>query len=168
MSEGSPVTIRQATTADYDDLIHQVDRWWGGRPMAAMLPRLFFQHLGPWIYVALRNEERLGFLCAFRSQSDDGIAYCHFIGVDPEARGLGIGEALYMRLFVDAAAAGCREVHSVTSPTNQGSIAFHRRLGFEVQPGSRCEAHVPYSPDYDGPGEDRVRLLMRLVQMQQG
>jgi ribosomal protein S18 acetylase RimI-like enzyme len=163
VSEASPVTIQQATPADYDDLIGKVDCWWGGRAMSAMLPRLFFQHFGPWTYVARRDGERLGFLCAFRSQSDDGVVYCHFIGVDPEARGLGIGEALFTRLFVDAAAAGCREVHSVTSPLNGGSIAFHRRLGFEVQAGPRTEANVPYTPDYDGPGEDRVRFIMRLA-----
>jgi GNAT superfamily N-acetyltransferase len=167
VSEASLVTIRQATPADYDTLIGNVDRWWGGRSMASMLPRLFFQHFGPWSYVAQRDVEPIGFLCAFRSQSDDGVIYCHFIGVAPDARGIGIGEALYTRLFVDAAAQECREVHSVTSPVNRGSIAFHRRLGFEAQPGPRYEADVPYTPDYDGPGEDRVRFVMRLAQMAQ-
>jgi ribosomal protein S18 acetylase RimI-like enzyme len=164
VSDSSPITIRAAVPADYDHLIGKVDQWWGGRDMAAMLPRLFFQHFAPWTYVAQRAGERLGFLCAFRSQSDDSVVYCHFIGVDPDARGLGIGEALYARLFVDAEAAGCREVHSVTSPRNSGSIAFHRRLGFEVQPGAATDANVTYTPDYDGPGEDRVRFIMRLDQ----
>lgn len=164
MSEPSPITIRQATPDDYDHVIGKVDRWWGGRSMASMLPRLFFQHFGPWTYIALRDEERVGFLCALRSQSNDDVVYCHFIGVDSEARGLGIGEALYSRLFVDAAAVGSREVHAVTSPMNSGSIAFHRRLGFEVQPGPSVEADIRYAPDYDGPGEDRVRFIMRLAQ----
>jgi ribosomal protein S18 acetylase RimI-like enzyme len=41
----------------------------------------------------------------------------------------------------------------VTGPVNEGSIAFHRRLGFEI------EAEVA---DYDGAGEARVLLEKRL------
>ena len=41
----------------------------------------------------------------------------------------------------------------MTSPANEGSLAFHRALGFE-----------PSEPKagYDGPGEDRVVLTRRL------
>jgi hypothetical protein len=42
----------------------------------------------------------------------------------------------------------------VTSPLNQGSLAFHEALGFEVE---RIAA------DYDGPGEDRALLVKRLI-----
>jgi RimJ/RimL family protein N-acetyltransferase len=44
-------------------------------------------------------------------------------------------------------------VHCVTSPKNTGSIAFHTRLGFEV------EAEVE---GYDGSGESRVLLAKTL------
>src|SRR5205085_2631795 len=50
-------------------------------------------------------------------------------------------------------AAGRDVVRCVTSPRNEGSIAFHRRLGFEV------EAEIA---DYDGAGEARVLLTTRL------
>ena len=29
---------------DYFPIIQDIDAWWGGRPMAGMLPRLFFEH----------------------------------------------------------------------------------------------------------------------------
>ena len=41
----------------------------------------------------------------------------------------------------------------MTAPVNTGSLAFHTRLGFEV------EAEVE---DYDGSGESRVLLVKRL------
>jgi ribosomal protein S18 acetylase RimI-like enzyme len=156
------LVIRQGTEADYDWFIAQLDAWWGGRSMASMLPRLFFKHFPPWTYVADLHGEPIGFLCGFRSQSDPSVVYCHFIGVSPGARGRGVGERLYERLFVDALAAGCTEVHAVTSPQNQGSIAFHTRLGFSVIPGSCESGGLSWHPDYDGPGENRVRFKRAL------
>jgi hypothetical protein len=45
-------------------------------------------------------------------------------------------------------------VRSVTSPANAESVAFHEALGFAVD---------RVAPDYDGPGQDRVLLVKRLV-----
>lgn len=157
------LVIRPGTGADYDRFISQLDAWWGGRSMASMLPRLFFTHFEPWTYVAELDGKAVGFLCGFRSQSDPAVIYCHFIGIAPEARGQGAGERLYERLFADALAAGCTEVHAVTSPQNRGSVAFHTRVGFSVVPGSQEFDGVSWHPDYDGPGEDRV-LFKRALQ----
>lgn len=150
--------IRGADPADYDRVVAQLDRWWGGRHMAPMLPRLFFQHFGPWTFIAENDGNVVGFLAGFRSQTDERQVYCHFIGVAPAARGLGIGEALYHRLFTDAQAAGCTEILAVTSPVNIGSIAFHGRMGFEPFEGPQATGDVPCFANYNGPGEDRVRF----------
>jgi hypothetical protein len=156
------ITIRQANPDDYDRVIGDVDDWWGGRQMAAMLPRLFFTHFRPWTYVAVRDHAIVGFIAAFQSQTHSSQVCCHFIGVDPTARGQGIGEALYQRLFSHAAEMGCEEVLAVTAPTNQPSINFHVRVGFDIIRDSYVEDAVPYSADYDGPGEDRVRFRIGL------
>jgi len=63
------------------------------------------------------------------------------------------GRDLYERFFGTVRAAGRDVVRCVTGPVNEGSIAFHRRLGFEI------EAEVA---DYDGAGEARVLLRKRL------
>jgi L-amino acid N-acyltransferase YncA len=152
------VTVRHAEPDDYDRLIASVDAWWGGRRMAGMLPRLFFTYFRPWTYVAVHDEAIIGFLAAFRSQTDPSQVYCHFIGVDPGWRGRGVGEALYQRLFVEAVSRGSREVLAVTAPTNSGSLAFHSRLGFAPLPGPCSQCGAPFTPAFDGPGEDRVRL----------
>jgi ribosomal protein S18 acetylase RimI-like enzyme len=143
--------IRHADPADHARVVAVVDAWWGGRPMAAMLPKLFFIHFRDTSFVADDDGELAGFLCGFRSQTFDDEAYIHFVGVDPSRRGSGLGRMLYERFF--DAIAPRTVVHAVTSPVNERSVAFHRALGFEVD---------RVQPDYDGRGEARVQLVKRL------
>ncbi len=127
-----------------------LDEWWGGeRHMVDMLPRLFFMHFRDTSFVAERDGELTGFLVGFFSQSDPEAAYVHFVGVSPRERGSGLGRVLYERFFEAARANGRRTISCVTSPANEGSIAFHRAIGFEPSPPQA---------GYDGPGEDRVVL----------
>jgi ribosomal protein S18 acetylase RimI-like enzyme len=153
--EQSPrvVTIRHAEAADHARISPHLDAWWGGRPMRAMLPRLFFEHFRDTSFVAEDDGEVVGFLCGFLSQTFPDEAYVHFVGVRPDRRGGGLAGELYERFFAAARAAGRSVVRCVTAPVNEASVAFHRRLGFEI------EAEVP---DYDGGGEPRVLLSKRL------
>jgi ribosomal protein S18 acetylase RimI-like enzyme len=145
--------IRNAEPADYLRVTRVVDEWWGGRQMAAMLPKLFFAHFRDTSFVAESEDGALaGFLCGFRSQTFADEAYVHFVGVDPATRGGGLGRELYERFF--AAVAPRTIVRAVTSPVNERSVAFHRAIGFEVK---RVDEH------YDGPGEPRVLLVKRLA-----
>ena len=122
--------------------------------MRAMLPRLFFEHFRDTSFVAEDEDgELVGFLCGFLSQTFPDEAYVHFVGVRPDRRGDGLGAELYERFFAAARATGRSVVRCVTAPVNEGSVTFHRRLGFEV------EAEVPR---YDGSGESRVLLRKRL------
>jgi ribosomal protein S18 acetylase RimI-like enzyme len=149
------VTIRHAKPSDYGRVIGRVNVWWGGREMAPMLPQLFFLHFEGTSFVAEGDDEELaGFLCGFLSQTNADEAYIHFVGVDPERRGEGIGGALYERFFDEVQAQGRMVVRCVTSPGNEESIAFHEALGFVLD---------RVVPDYDGPGEDRVLLVKRLA-----
>jgi predicted GNAT superfamily acetyltransferase len=148
------VTIRGAQPHDHARVMAVVDDWWGGRPMAAMLPRLFFEHFGDTSFVAEDDGELAGFLCGFLSQSEPRAAYVHFVGVAPTMRGSGLARTLYECFFEVARAHGRDVVQAVTSPVNTTSVAFHRAMGFEVR--------EPVS-GYDGPGEDRVRLTKHLT-----
>jgi ribosomal protein S18 acetylase RimI-like enzyme len=121
--------------------------------MRAMLPRLFFEHFRDTSFVAEDDGELVGFLCGFLSQTFPDEAYVHFVGVRPDRRGGGLGAELYERFFTAARAAGRSVVRCVTAPVNEASVAFHRRLGFEIE----AEA-----PDYDGSGEPRILLCKRL------
>lgn len=144
--------VRHAEPADYARVIAVVDQWWGGRPMAAMLPKLFFVHFRDTSFVVEEDGGLVAFLCGFRSQTHDDEAYIHFVGVDPARRGAGLGRLLYERFF--AAVAPRTVVRAVTAPVNERSVAFHEAMGFEVE---------RVDEDYDGRGEARVLLVRRLA-----
>ena len=150
MSTG--LLLRHAEPDDHARVIAVIDDWWGGRPMAAMLPRLFFVHFRETSFVMEEAGELAGFLCGFLSQTHADEAYVHFVGVDPACRGRGVGRMLYERFF--DAVAPRSVVRCVTSPVNEASIAFHTSLGFEIE---------KTAANYDGRGGDRVLLLRRLL-----
>ena len=144
--------MRNAASADYDRIAPLVDEWWGGRQMAAMLPKLFFVHFRDTSFVAEDDGELAGFICGFRSQTYADEAYVHFVGVDPNRRGSGLGRELYDRFF--AAVAPRSIVRAVTSPLNEPSVAFHRAIGFDLE---------RVDENYDGRGGDRVLMSKRLA-----
>ena len=144
-------SVRHAEPSDYGRVIDVIDQWWGGRQMAAMLPKLFFVHFRDTSFVAEDDGALAGFLCGFRSQTHDDEAYVHFVGVDPGRRGSGLGRTLYERFF--EAVAPRTIVRAVTSPVNERSVAFHQAIGFEVE---------RVDEDYDGRGESRVLLVKHL------
>lgn len=157
----SAAQLRQLRPADYGLVIAVVDEWWGGRPMAGMLPRLFLEHFAGTSFAADRDGVLAGFLVGFVSQSRPGEAYIHFVGVHPSQRGHGLGRQLYGTFFDAVWTRGCTVVRAVTAPVNTGSIAFHRRMGFEVEPGEVRDG-IPITAGYDGPGRDRVRFVKHL------
>jgi ribosomal protein S18 acetylase RimI-like enzyme len=146
------VEIRTADASDYERIVAVVDEWWGGRKMRPMLPRLFLDHFAETSLV-IEDDGRLeAFLVGFLSPARHDEAYIHFVGVRPGCRRSGLARALYERFFELARADGRTLVRCVTSPVNEGSVAFHRKLGFEDD----------VVADYDGPGADRVAFVKRL------
>lgn len=156
-------SMRPLRADDYAPVTAVVDDWWGGRPVRPMLQRLFFEHFSETSFVLERGAELHGFLIGFRSQSAPAAAYIHFVGVAPAGRGQGCGRLLYERFFARVAALGCAEVHCITSPVNTGSIAFHRRMGFELVDTGACRDGVPVSLDHAGRGEHRVLFRKTLA-----
>lgn len=148
--------IRQAESSDYQHIISVVDKWWGGRRMADMLPRLFFIHFRPTSFVAEQSNEIVGFITGFVSQTFPDEAYIHFVGIHPQFRKGGLARTLYERFFVTVRNRGCRIVRCVTSPINKNSIAFHLQMGFSVKESEKIRDGIPVIEGYDGIGEDRV------------
>jgi ribosomal protein S18 acetylase RimI-like enzyme len=151
-------TIRHLETSDQTPILQVVDLWWGGRPMAALLPRLFFEHFHPTSFVLEEAEAMRGFLIGFRSQTSPTTAYIHFVGVDPTRRSQGLGRMLYQHFFEVVHQSGCTEVHAITSPVNKGSIAFHKSMGFEILPGDAKVDGIAVTRNYDGNEGERVRF----------
>ena len=168
--EATEARIRPLRPSDFAPVIAVIDEWWGGRAMAQMLPRLFFDHFTDTSFAAVRDgalddardAALAGFLVGFVSQSQPGDAYIHFVGVHPPERGHGLGRRLYSTFFDVVRARGCTRVRAVTSPVNTGSVAFHRRMGFRLEPGDAQAGGIPVTTGYDGPGQDRVCFVRDL------
>jgi ribosomal protein S18 acetylase RimI-like enzyme len=153
--------LRPVTIADYSPIIAIVDSWWG-RPVAAMLPRLFFEYFASTSLIAEADGERIGFLVGFLPPVPSTDAYIHFVGVRPGSRQAGIGRAIYKAFFDLACFENRARVCCVTSPANQRSIAFHLAMGFAIKPSQTTIDGLPFHPDYDGPGEDRIVFVKLL------
>jgi GNAT superfamily N-acetyltransferase len=130
------VHVRTACPADYGPIITVVDSWWG-RPMALGLPRLFLDHFWASSQVGEDQEGVAGFL----------IGFVHFVGVRPDRRRGGLARHLYHAFAARARELGCTELQAITSPTNTGSIGFHRSIGFTVS---------DVIDDYNGRGRPMV------------
>lgn len=154
--------IRYAEPSDYDRVISALNDWWGGRLMSDMLPRLFFVHFRGTSFVAEENGKIIGFLVGFLSQTFAEEAYVHFVGVHPDSRRRGVGRALYERFFEAVERHGRPIVRCVTSPVNKASIAFHTRIGFQIEPQNAIADGIAIYPDYDGPAHDRVLFVKKL------
>lgn len=155
------VVIRSLEAEDFRPIIGVVDEWWG-RPIRRLLPRYLFDHFSNTSFIAEDHGEIVGFLVGFLSPARADEAYIHFAGVAPTWRGRGIARDLYSRFYELARADGRTEVRAITSPENRGSIEFHHRLGFELEPAPIVDGGVPVHADYGPDGEVRVAMKKRL------
>jgi len=154
--------FRNVRELDYLPVISIIDNWWGGRHMADMLPKLFFQHFQDTSFIAEQDGQIIGFLIGLVSQTIPTEAYVHFIGVHPDYRKDGVAKSLYQMFFEKVREKGCDVVRCVTSPINKTSIAFHTRIGFQIEKGTGEVDGVPVTMIYDGIRQDRVLFVKEL------
>lgn len=146
--------IRPAKPQDYDAIIAVANEWWG-RDMVPGLPRLFLDHFWETSLYAEDSEGRIaGFLIGFHSPSQRTEAYIHYVAVHPDERRSGLARRMYVEFFDRAAVAGRSVVRAITSPSNEQSVEFHRRMGFTV---------TGPATDYNGPGHS-VMLFTRSLE----
>lgn len=133
--------------ADDFDAARAVADAWFGHPVGLTLHRLFFDQLGPHgVWIARGDGAPAGFLLGLVSESEPDLAYVHLHAVDPALRGIGVGADLYRAFGARASGRGCTRIRALAAPHRDGSMAFHRALGFAG----------PLREGYLGPGEDRV------------
>ncbi|MFD1412430.1 GNAT family N-acetyltransferase [Oceanobacillus jeddahense] len=154
--------IRSLQRSDYDVLIPQINDWWGGRDMAGMLPKLFFNHFKDTSFIVEEDEEIVGFLIGFLSQDKSDEAYIHFVGVHPDYRKKNIGKILYDNFLNKVKMADRKVIRCITSPVNKTSIAFHQKMGFVIEQGDKTVDGVAVKSNYDGVGNDRVLFKKKI------
>lgn len=141
------MNTRNVVEDDYFKVMDVINDWWGGRQMTYLLQRLFFEHFQSTSFIVEDEKNRLSaFLIGFVSQSHPNEAYIHFVGVNPELRNKGLARELYNLFFSKVRTLGCDTVRCITSPVNEGSVAYHKSMGFSVTLGM----------DYAGKGQDRI------------
>lgn len=155
--------LRNIADLDYIPITRVLNDWWNGRQMTDMLPRLFFKHFTEISFVIEHNNKIVAFIVGFISQAYPNEAYIHFVGVDPEYRQKNLGRRMYERFFEVVKAKGCNTVRSITSPVNKLSITFHKRMGFQIEPGDLIVDGELINKDYDGPGQDRLLFVKTIV-----
>jgi ribosomal protein S18 acetylase RimI-like enzyme len=162
------IQIRHAEPEDYDPIIIVLDDWFDGRPVSRMLHRLFFIHFRETSFVVEEEGKPVGFLVGFLSQTFPDEAYIHFVGVHPERRKAGVGRKLYEHFFDAARKNGRNTIRCITSSVNKSSIAFHLRMGFEIEPQETETDGIPVHRNYDGHGIERVLFVTKLTSRMHG
>jgi ribosomal protein S18 acetylase RimI-like enzyme len=135
------ITIEPMTLTDMAAILAELDRFWGGRDVRFLHQKALVQEFGDTCLVARGPDGQIaGYLIGFPAPR--GLGYIHAVAVRDSARGTGCGQALYQAFATAVAVHGADRLKAITNVINTGSVAFHRRLGFDVK---RVE-------DYDGPG----------------
>jgi ribosomal protein S18 acetylase RimI-like enzyme len=145
------ITVGHVRDGDLAEILRNFERYWGDRELPRYLHHpMFFLEFGDTAFVARTTPagEIAGYLLGFVAPA--GVGYIHFVAVRDDARSLGFGRALYETFQAAAAERGAIALKAITSEENQGSVAFHKRMGF---------TDITRVEDYGGSG--RVRIVMR-------
>ena len=158
--------VSQLHVDDFPYISQRLDSWWGGRNMAAMLPRLWFKDFSETSFV-IKNlaGNPIAFLVGYVSPQDPDKGYVHFIGVDPAYRKAGLGRLLYENFAEKVKGLGVTRIEAVTSPINTTSLGFHEKLGFVARQSDGSFVKPTESEpliDFDGIGENRISLVLHL------
>ncbi|MGV9354796.1 N-acetyltransferase family protein [Streptomyces misionensis] len=136
--------ITPPETADLHRVLADHHRYWGERDLRSLHLTALVREFGETCLVARAEDGIHGYVIGFVTPARTG--YVHLIAVRDDARGTGLGHRLYTAFAEAAQRQGAVRLKAITSPGNTGSIAFHRRLGFEARTVD----------DYNGPGRAMV------------
>ena len=134
----------------YAEVLAALPAFWGERDLRALHQPVWLRQLAGHTHVVRDDELLLGYLVGVVSTG--GVAYVHLVATRQGARRRGVGRVLHTAFLEHARSSGAQRVEAITTPANEGSVAFHRRLGFAAQ----------LVVDYAGPGQDRVLLTRPL------
>jgi ribosomal protein S18 acetylase RimI-like enzyme len=162
MTAASDLVIDRIRDEDFAEILRDFPRFWGERDSLRHLHHpMFVLEFGDTAFVARRRDAQgagqsgrdgiVGYLLGFVAPTGDG--YIHFVAVRDDARGCGVGRQLHAAFERAAVARGAVALKALTSPENEGSMAFHRRIGF---------TDITRVEDYGGWGRPRIVMRKRL------
>ncbi|MEU8654123.1 GNAT family N-acetyltransferase [Streptomyces sp. NPDC048737] len=143
--------IAPARVTDIREALADHHRYWGGRDLRALHLLPLVHEFGSTCLAARSADGVLGHLIGF--VTPDRTGYVHLVATRDDARGTGLGRALYDAFTRAARAQGAVRLKAVTTPGNEDSVGFHRGLGFAVR----------LEEEYNGPGQSRVVFTRELA-----
>lgn len=138
------VHIVPAQVGDIHQVLANHSRYWGDRDLRSLHLLALVQEFGSTCLVARAEDGIRGYLIGF--VTPDGTGYVHLIATRDDTRGTGLGRGLWAAFAEAARKLGAVRLKAITSVANEGSVAFHRSLGFEAR----------VVADYNGPGQAMV------------
>ena len=156
------VKIRNAKPQDYEKVLSVIPEWWGGRDLSSAALKIFFIHFSDTSFIAEVNDELVGFLIGFMSQSEKDVGYAHLGGVHPEFRKVGIARLLLKEFFKTCKTYNRSIVKSCTAPINKLSIDFHKHMGFMIEAGDGVIEGIPVTLNYLGKNNHKVLFKKEL------
>jgi len=151
---GSSPEISACTKRDYDRIVDDLPDFWDGRDMRQLHHPMLVNEFGNSAFVIRDGDAIAGYLFGFILQTAP-VGYVHAIAVRSSARRRHLGRKLFDHFVAFARSRGCTHVKAITTPSNSGSIAFHKSLGMELL-GEPNSAGVSVVTDYAGRNEPRV------------
>ncbi|MER6212058.1 GNAT family N-acetyltransferase [Streptomyces sp. NPDC001642] len=145
------VRIEPADVTDLHQVLKDHLRYWGDRDLRALHLTAMVREFGTTCLVARDEDGIRGYIFGF--VTPDRLGYVHLVATRDDARGSGLGRRLYGAFAEAAGRQGAVRLKAITSVTNEGSIAFHRALGFAAR----------VVEDYDGAGVPRVVFTRELA-----
>ncbi len=149
-----PVDISQCTLEDYDQILAPLPEFWDGHDTRNLHLSFLIHEFGDTAFVIREEGRVIAYLFGFLSQTKP-VGYVHAIAVRASARRRGLAQNLHAHFVQFARRHGCTHVKAITTPSNAGSIAFHKSLGTQLL-GEPNEVGIPVVPDYSGRGKSRV------------
>lgn len=146
--------ISTCTPQDYDQILDELSDFWDGRQVRHLHHPMLIHEFGNSAFVVRDGTAVAAYLFGLISQVEP-VGYVHLIAVRALARRRRLGERLFGHFVEFARQQGCRHLKAITTPSNAGSIAFHKSLGMEMLGEANADG-VPVVQDYAGRGEPRV------------
>ncbi len=146
--------ISLCTPKDYFQILDALAEFWDGRDTRALHHPFLIHEFGNSAFVILDGSRVVAYLFGFLSQGER-VGYVHTIAVRATARRRGLAQRLFNHFAGFAREHGCTHIKAITTPSNAGSIAFHKSLGMELLGEPNADG-VPVVADYAGRGASRV------------
>jgi ribosomal protein S18 acetylase RimI-like enzyme len=146
--------ISICTQQDYDQILEDLSEFWDGRDTRHLHHPFLIHEFGNTAFVIRDGPRVVAYLFGFISPTEP-VGYVHTIAVLASARRRHLARRLFGHFVEFARRHGCGHIKAITTPSNVGSIAFHKSLGMQLL-GAPNSDGIQIVPDYAGRDAPRV------------